>query len=115
MPLYLVAAQKYLQLGYPDLASAEAYKALLLSDAIQDTSDENHFEACEGIRIIIQHQPLVERITLLKTELHADVDAKHRRPSEPDEETDVEVDVWLREHYLLVTYVPEWKAALAQV
>lgn len=94
--------QKYLQLGYPDLASAEAYRALLLSDAVQEASDENHIDACEALRDVIQQQPLVERITLLKTELHADLDARHGRFSEPDEETDVEVEVWLREHYLVL-------------
>ncbi|KAK4545587.1 hypothetical protein LTR36_002937 [Oleoguttula mirabilis] len=107
VPLYIVLGQKYLQLGYPDLASAEAYRALLLSDAVQEASDENHLDACEGVRDVIQQQPLVERISLLKTELHADLDARHRRFSEPNEEADVEVEVWLREHYLLPASDPQ--------
>jgi hypothetical protein len=32
----------YLLLGYPDLAAGSAYKALLLTDAVRDDSDEYH-------------------------------------------------------------------------
>ncbi|KAI7221680.1 hypothetical protein KC333_g1600 [Hortaea werneckii] len=102
-PLYVLLALKYLFAGYPDLASGAAYKALLLADAVQDAADEYHDRACEAMRKVIQQQPLVERISLLKGELHADAKSSSRL-GEPDEETDVEVDVWLREHYLLLTY-----------
>lgn len=76
----------------------------MLSDAVQDAADEYHEDACDALREVIQQQPLVERISLLKTELHADLDARHGKFGEPDQETDVEVDVWLREHYLLLMY-----------
>ena len=88
----------YLQLGYPDLAAGEAYKALLLSDAVRDTSDEFHEVAFESLRTVISQVRLEERIALLKTELGTSLvnDAQER----PDEEQDVELDIWLREHYL---------------
>ncbi|KAK3112494.1 hypothetical protein LTR53_011210, partial [Teratosphaeriaceae sp. CCFEE 6253] len=96
LPLRIVIAQKYLQLGYPDLASGEAYKALLLCDAIHDASDEYHGPASAQLREFIQQIPLVERIRLLKGELQ---DGKGPPPREPDEDMDVEVDIWIREHY----------------
>lgn len=105
IPLYVLLGLQYLLAGYPDLASGAAYKALLLADAVRDVADEYHEQACEALRRVIQQQPLVERISLLKGELHADMSIRQGRMSEPDEETDVEVDVWLREHYLLLTYV----------
>jgi len=105
IPLYILLSQKYLRLGHPDLACGAVYKALLLSDAVQDVADEYHEDACDAVRKVIQQQPLVERISLLKGELHADLDARQGRFGEPDEETDVEVDVWLREHYLLLMCV----------
>lgn len=39
----------YFRLQYPDLAAGSAYKALLLSDAISDESDEYHEQACEPL------------------------------------------------------------------
>ena len=52
LPLYILLAQGYLQLKYPDLASGAAYKALLLSDAIQDEGDEFHDAAVYAIHAI---------------------------------------------------------------
>ncbi|KAF2863453.1 hypothetical protein K470DRAFT_262191 [Piedraia hortae CBS 480.64] len=40
--LYIYSAHVYLALDYPDLATGEAYKALLLADAANDESDEYH-------------------------------------------------------------------------
>lgn len=110
IPLYVLLGLRYLLAGYPDLASGAAYKALLLADAVQDVADEYHDLACEALRQVIYQQPIVERISLLKGELHADVNARQGRFGEPDEETDVEVDLWLREHYLLLTYVHKYTA-----
>ncbi|KAK3674870.1 long-chain fatty acid transporter fat1 [Recurvomyces mirabilis] len=100
-PLRLVLSQKYLQIGYPDLAAGEAYKALLLCDAVQDTSDEYHGSAASQLRELIQQIPLVQRISLLKGELLGDRQTAYR---EPDEDMDVEVDIWVREQYLPWAY-----------
>lgn len=98
MPLYIVFASTYLQLGYPDLAAGEAYKALLLSDAVRDSSDDYHEPAFESMRDVISLVPLEERIALLKTELGTSLSNAERE--EPEDQEDVEIDVWLREHYL---------------
>ena len=90
-----------MQLGYPDLSAGEAYKCLLLCDAVGDTADEYHGPTAAALRDLIQQIPLVERIRLLKGELHAD---KHPPTREPGEDMDVEVDVWVREHYLPLSY-----------
>ena len=42
LPLYILLSQQYSLLEYHDLAVGSAYKALLLSDALQDESDEFH-------------------------------------------------------------------------
>ena len=42
LPLYILLAQFYSCLAYPDLATGAAYKALLLSDAVQNEGDEYH-------------------------------------------------------------------------
>lgn len=42
LPLYVLLAKYYSFLAYPDLAAGAAYKALLLSDAIQTDDDEYH-------------------------------------------------------------------------
>ncbi|KAF4554162.1 Hypothetical protein D9617_5g070390 [Elsinoe fawcettii] len=43
--LYVEVSNIYVRLGYPDLAVGAAYKALLLTDAIEDDTDEYHEEA----------------------------------------------------------------------
>lgn len=43
--LHVEASHKYSGLGYPDLAIGAAYKALLLTDAVDDDTDEYHEEA----------------------------------------------------------------------
>ncbi|KAG8627319.1 hypothetical protein KVT40_004802 [Elsinoe batatas] len=42
--LYVEISDIYAKLGYPDLAVGAAYKALLLTDAIEDDTDEYHEE-----------------------------------------------------------------------
>lgn len=70
---------------------------------MQDTADEYHEGACEGLHEVVQHLPLVERISLLKTELHAGFEARQDRLGDVEEaQADIEVCVWLREHYLLL-------------
>ncbi|KAK5110268.1 hypothetical protein LTR62_006121 [Meristemomyces frigidus] len=92
----LLLSRRYLQAGYPDLAAGEAYRALLLCDAVQDASDEYHEQASSQLRNVIQQIPLVQRISMLKGELVGDTGAPYR---EPDDDMDVEVDVWVREQY----------------
>lgn len=48
LPIYILLAQEYLCLEYPDLAAGAAYKALLLSDAVQDEDDEFHERAVDA-------------------------------------------------------------------
>ncbi|KAH7041206.1 uncharacterized protein B0I36DRAFT_234903 [Microdochium trichocladiopsis] len=47
--LYLRRAVVYTNLGYPDLAAGDAYKALLLTDEVSDDSFEYHEQACEAL------------------------------------------------------------------
>ncbi|KAK5171762.1 uncharacterized protein LTR77_003398 [Saxophila tyrrhenica] len=54
-PLYLSIARTYQTLGYPDLAAGAAYKALLLSDAIRDDSDEYHEQATEAFEVVLEN------------------------------------------------------------
>ena len=46
--LYLARARCYQDLGFPDLAAGDAYKALLLTDEAQDDSGEYHGQALEA-------------------------------------------------------------------
>lgn len=47
--LYLQRAVVYSNLGYPDLAASDAYRALLLTDEVQDDSFEYHSQAREAL------------------------------------------------------------------
>jgi len=47
--LYLRRSVVYTNLAYPDLASGDAYKALLLTDEVSDDSFEYHEQACEAL------------------------------------------------------------------
>lgn len=47
---YLERAAVHAELGYPDLAAGDSYRALLLCDACVDDSDEYHEEAVEALR-----------------------------------------------------------------
>ncbi len=49
IPTYVQLARRYNQLSYPDLAVGALYKALLLSDAVRDDSDEYHESAVEDV------------------------------------------------------------------
>lgn len=50
---HIEASKHYRLLGYPDLAAGTAYKALLLSDALNDESDEYHDAAIEDLNEFI--------------------------------------------------------------
>ncbi|KAI5926582.1 Wd tetratricopeptide repeat domain-containing protein [Camillea tinctor] len=47
--LYLERALVYADLGYPDLAAGDAYRALLLTDEVRDESFEYHDRALEAL------------------------------------------------------------------
>lgn len=47
--IYLERAIAYTQLGYPDLAAGDAYKALLLTDEVRNEVDEYHEQALESL------------------------------------------------------------------
>lgn len=49
LPLRIQLSQSYFHLQYPDLATEEAYKALLLADTVADESDEYHERAREAV------------------------------------------------------------------
>ncbi|KAK0269890.1 hypothetical protein LTR35_014566 [Friedmanniomyces endolithicus] len=97
LPIRLLTSQKYLQLGYPDLAAGEAYKALLLCDAVCDTSDEYHPMAAPQLRDFILQLPRTERIR----QLTCDPKCVTELPTGPPAEVmDIELDIWVRYHYL---------------
>ena len=49
--LYLERAIAYENLGFPDLAAGDAYRALLLTDEVQDDSGEYHKEALDALKL----------------------------------------------------------------
>ena len=67
---------------------------------MQDTADEYHDDACDALYNVIQDLPLSERISLLKTELHGHADGLSKDGEEA--QADIEVLIWLKEHYLLL-------------
>lgn len=54
---HIALANAYIPLGYPDLAAGAAYKALLLSDAVQDESDEYHEQATDALDEFVTSTP----------------------------------------------------------
>lgn len=89
-------------LGYADLAAGAAYKALLLSDALDNEAEEYHEEASNSLKAVIQQQPLEERIQIIRRAMDAELESQ--RPSELDPTLDVELTLWLRSHYRLIMY-----------
>ncbi|EGP88342.1 uncharacterized protein MYCGRDRAFT_71278 [Zymoseptoria tritici IPO323] len=102
LPLYVCIAQEYLGLGYPDLAAGACYKAILLSDALDDEADEYHEAASDSLKLVIQQQPLEERIRIIKEAMNAE-DGETATP-DSDTALDIELTLWLREHYRLIMY-----------
>ncbi|CAK4032590.1 related to MYND domain [Lecanosticta acicola] len=102
LPLYLILAVDFLGLGYPDLAAGAAYKALLLSDALDNEAEEYHDEASASLKEVIQMQPLEERIAIIRKAMDAEL--KNTTPTELDPTLDVELTLWLKTHYRLVMY-----------
>ncbi|KAF7543674.1 hypothetical protein G7046_g9950 [Stylonectria norvegica] len=49
--LYLERAVVHSDLGYPDLAAGDAYRALLLTDEVLNESFEYHEQACESLQM----------------------------------------------------------------
>ncbi|KAF2214556.1 hypothetical protein CERZMDRAFT_110186 [Cercospora zeae-maydis SCOH1-5] len=103
IPTHVLIASEYLGLGYPDLASGAAYKALLLSDALENDAEEYHDEACEALKTVIQGQPLEDRIKIIRQAMDAGIQNGGVSP-ELDPALDIEVTLWLKVHYLLIIY-----------
>lgn len=102
LPLYLILAIDFLGIGYPDLAAGAAYKALLLSDALDNEAEEYHDEASEALKAVIQMQPLEERIDVIRRAMDAEL--QNSTPTELDPTLDVELTLWLKVHYRVVMY-----------
>lgn len=51
---YLKRALCHELLGFPDLAAGDAYRALLLTDEVQDESGEYHEQAIEAIKKLLE-------------------------------------------------------------
>lgn len=102
LPLYLILAIDFLGIGYPDLAAGAAYKALLLSDALDNEAEEYHDEASDSLKAVIQMQPLEERIDVIRRAMDAEL--QNSTPTELDPTLDVELTLWLKMHYRAVMY-----------
>ncbi len=89
LPLYLTLASAYVRLGYPDLAVGAAYKALLLSDSIQEEGDEYHEDALEDFEATLGRRS----------------EDQHAKPSASDEMRSDPTDN--RQLDLIDVYVPE--------
>jgi hypothetical protein len=59
--LFLERAVVHSDLGYPDLAAGDAYRALLLTDEVRDESFEYHERAVESLRPYGVHDPASQR------------------------------------------------------
>jgi hypothetical protein len=59
--LYLERAVLHSDLGYPDLAAGDAYRALLLTDEVRDESFEYHERALESLRLYGADDPASPR------------------------------------------------------
>jgi hypothetical protein len=57
--LYIERAIVHAELGYPDLAAGDAYRALLLTDEVRDESFEYHEQALEALRAHQDDDPAV--------------------------------------------------------
>lgn len=66
MLVHLELAWLYMRLGYPDLAAGSAYKALLLTDAIRDDSDEYHDQAYGALKEMVERVPVNPRIETIR-------------------------------------------------
>ena len=84
--LYLEQSSIYQRLGYPDLAAGAAYKALLLSDSVNDDCDEYHLvtladsaKACKSLPsdLASTWSPLADLAALL--------DILHLNPEDEEE------------------------------
>ncbi|KAI5369704.1 Putative SET domain-containing protein [Septoria linicola] len=103
IPIHVFIAVQFLGLGYPDLAAGSAYKALLLSDALEDDAEEYHDKACESMKIVIQKLPLEERIKIIRQAMDAGVESGGVT-AELDPTLDIEITLWLKVHYRLILY-----------
>ncbi|OJD34440.1 mynd domain-containing protein [Diplodia corticola] len=113
--LRLQVAELYRALGFPDLAAAEAYRALLLVDEVLDESGEYHDDALEEIQDEIASKPASCRIDLAQK--HADrfpgVSQRLSSFNGSEERCDVEADeeeaclwaqtIWTDAAYAFVT------------
>lgn len=116
--VYLELAFLYLRLGYPDLAAGSAYKALLLTDAVRDDSDEYHEQAYEVFAQIISRIPAETRLVAMERALENDperylTDADITSAGHPLIEDDFEtLMAWCENFYQRAMYVQEsqcWK------
>lgn len=111
MLVYLELATVYLLLGYPDLAAGSAYKALLLTDAVRDDSDEYHEQAYEIFAQIFSRIPAETRLIAMERALDNDperylTDADICSPDEPIVEDDFEtLMAWCENFYQRAMYV----------
>lgn len=72
LPPYVLLAKYYRHSGYPDLAAGAAYKALLLSDAVQDDSDEYHEQAVQSLLTVLTALPSLDANTPSIAGYHAE-------------------------------------------
>jgi hypothetical protein len=107
--VYLELASTYLLLGYPDLAAGSAYKALLLTDAVRDDSDEYHDQAYQAFAHVISRVPAETRLLAMERALERDperylTDADVCSPGEPLMEDDFEtLMAWCENFYQRAT------------
>jgi hypothetical protein len=112
LPLHLENAALYVDLGYPDLAAGAAYKALLLSDAIRDDSDEYHERAYSSFKHFVERVPGDTRMSAMDR-IHDEVErgmhifltnAEPVIPGEPLKEAiHSELMIWFNHFYHRVT------------
>jgi len=114
LAVYLELAGLYVGLGHPDLAAGAAYKALLLSDAIRDDSDEYHEQAYGSFKDFVERVPGQTRMDAMDR-IHDEVDkgmyifltdADALIPGEPVKEAiHSELMIWFNHFYQRITYV----------
>lgn len=94
----------YVRLGYPDLATGIAYKALLLTDAIRDDADEYHEQAYGALKEMVERVPVTPRIETIRKMFEDDpeqlfINAAVNGPGQQAREAeDLELMTWC-EHF----------------
>jgi hypothetical protein len=101
--LYLRRAVIYSELGYPDLAAGDAYRALLLTDEARNETSEYHQQATEAVQKYPTHPlpDVLDHGALASARLEASPDLASQRVPEPASSVDLVFMATVRSYQIL--------------